>query len=83
MVDPTIVANTVTQLTTEQISWMIQERILGLFFSMGLTLLGGILGAKIRDEIGKIIGGFFAIIGGIGTIGFTISLLNLSTQMMP
>ena len=80
--DPANITNTVVQLTSEQISGMMQERITGLLLSMGLTVLGGFCGAKIREEIGKIIGVILTVIGGIGTVGFTISLLNLSTQMI-
>lgn len=81
--DPANMTNTVVQLTAEQIQGAIQDRVVGLLISLGLIGVGGLFGVKVRNEVGKVIGGILAIIGSIGTIGFTLALINLSTQMMP
>ncbi len=83
MIDPVNATNTVAQLTAEQISGMMQDRVVGLLVSIGLTAVGGFFGAKVRNEGGKVVGTIFGILVAIGTIGFTIALLNLSTQMVP
>lgn len=62
---------------------MMQDRVVGLLVSIGLTALGGFFGVKVRNEVGKVVGAIFGILGAIGTIGFTLALLNLSTQMVP
>lgn len=80
--DPATLTNAAVQLTADQIQGMIQERIIGLIISMFLIVVGGICGSKIRNEVGKTIGIILAIIGGIGTITFTIQLINLSTQVV-
>lgn len=49
MIDPVNATNTVAQLTAEQISGMMQDRIIGLIVSLGLTVVGGFFGVKIRN----------------------------------
>jgi len=82
MIDPVNATNVAVQLTAEQISGMMQDRIMGLFISLGLTAIGGLCGAKIRNKVGKAIGLIIGGLGAIGTIGFTVSLINLTTQMV-
>ncbi len=82
MIDAVNATNVVVQLTAEQISGMMQDRIVGLIVSISLTAIGGVCGAKMRNEVGKAIGFVFGGLGAIGTIGFTISLINLTGQMV-
>ena len=80
--DPVNATNIVVQLTSEQISGMMQDRFVGLMISMILIVVGGLCGTKIRNEIGKIMGIILALLGSIGTVGFTLELIKLSTQMI-
>lgn len=82
MIDPTNITNTVVQLTAEQISGMMQDRVIGLLVSIGLMTLGGVCGIKIRNEVGKAIGMILGGLGAIGTVGFTVALINLSMQAL-
>jgi len=81
MIDPVNATNTVAQLTAEQISGMMQDRVLGLFISLGLGAVGTVFGKATRNELKKVVGYILAILGAIGTIGFTLSLISLAGQM--
>jgi hypothetical protein len=74
------ITNAAVQLTTEQISQITQDRIIGLLISMGLIVIGGLCGAKIRNDVGKVMGIISATLGAVGTVGFTLSLIELSTR---
>ncbi|MCX6750010.1 MAG: hypothetical protein NTZ83_00975 [Candidatus Pacearchaeota archaeon] len=80
--DPVSTTNAIVQLTSEQISSLMQERIFGLIISIVLIVIGGLAGTKIRNEFGRVFGLILTLSGAIGTIGFTLALLNLSTQMI-
>jgi len=61
---------------------MMQDRVVGLIISMALIVIGGLCEAKIRNEVGRITGLILALLGAVGTVGFTLELIRLSTQMI-
>jgi len=78
MVDPATITAAATQLTTEQISGMIQSRMWGLIISGILSTIGFTLGAKTKQEVAKIIFMIVGVLGAVGTIVFLLKVLELT-----
>lgn len=82
MIDPVNATNVAVQLTAEQIQGAVQDKVIGLLVSLGLTGIGVACGAGVKNAAGKIIGMILGILGLLGTIGFTLALLDLSRMMI-
>lgn len=81
MINDTNLTTNAVGLLGSQIFGTVTSMLLGLAISIILAIIAGILGAKSKSIVGKIIGYILAIVGIIGAINFGLSLLKIFQLM--